>query len=103
MLVLSSSHKKFSGHVFTDWTSHGTAYPLRRSPDFHNHLATQFSAHKASLMVFYSASASLYSLCATFCSISSCISLKALFTSSISIRVKRDWKTYLTSYLIKHR
>ena len=83
--VLSSSHKKFSGQVFTLYISHGTAYPFYSSPDFHNHLAVQFSAHNASFIAFYSVNASLNSLSYTLESISSCISPNALFTSSISI------------------
>ena len=49
-LVLSFSHIKLSGHVFTLWISHGTKLPALHRPDFQSQRPTQFSAHRASLM-----------------------------------------------------
>jgi hypothetical protein len=42
MDVLSLSHKKLSGKVFTDSDYQGTKQPVLNSPEFHNHLPTIF-------------------------------------------------------------
>ena len=100
---LSSSHKKFSGQVLIVCISQGIANPFWSSPLFHNHLAEQFSAQSASLIAFYSVKASFNYVLETTClSISSWISSRALFTSSVSIKNKfhsiRKSITYSTSY-----
>lgn len=84
IIDLSSSQRKFSGHVLIVWISQGMANPFYSSPLFHNHLAEQFSAQSASLIEFYSVKASWSSVfVTTFLSKSSCISSNALFTSSV--------------------
>ena len=85
IIDLSSSHKKFSGQVFIVCISQGMANPFCKSPDFQSHLAEQFSAHNASLIVVYSYNALFNSYLVTkTLSISLWISSKALFTSSVS-------------------
>jgi hypothetical protein len=51
MLVLSLSHRKLSGRVFTLSDSHGTRHPARISPEFHSHLPMMFSEQSVSLIV----------------------------------------------------
>jgi hypothetical protein len=62
MMVLSCCHKKFSGHVFTLYASHGIKCPEPTSPDFQIHLPTHVSAHKAVFTISCSVQNDLNSL-----------------------------------------
>ena len=93
---MSSVQRKFSGQVFIVYISQGTANPFTRSPDFHSHLAEQFSAHKASLIADWSYKAPWSSFLVTkTLSISWWISSRALFTSSVFDLVSRRAQTSL--------
>ena len=80
-LDLSFSQRKLSGHVLIAYTSQGTWFLWYRSPLFHIHLPTQFSAQSASLTKACSFNDFLRSSSRTHRSTSACINYSVWFIS----------------------